>query len=56
MHANLPHNETSDFPAIGRKRLDALAVQCVHFAFVWLAFNPQSETFSPGAAPVRDRH
>ncbi len=27
----------------------------VHFAFAWLAFNPQSEIYSPGAAPVRDR-
>jgi hypothetical protein len=27
----------------------------VHFAFAWLAFNPQSEIFSPGAPPVRDR-
>lgn len=27
----------------------------VHFAFAWLAFNPQSEIFSPGAAPARDR-
>lgn len=27
----------------------------VHFAFAWLAFNPQSEIFSPGVAPVRDR-
>ena len=27
----------------------------VHFAFAWLAFNPQSEIFSPGAPPVRGR-
>jgi len=27
----------------------------VHFAFAWLAFNPQSEIFAPGAAPVRNQ-